>query len=1074
MKEILTKINRIRAIFALTMLVLTLASSMEVSAAKPLVPRLNLFDFEDGINSGNLWYPDGRIWLPVASNGTREFLLPVFIDNRWFSYVTTGFYGQDTIEYSADPIKSFQFKVVYNQNQLKAVGVQTSGPRHDPDGLTLSPYALDYEPLANGFNIDWSDSNDFSYLTYIKTDAQPVDRAKGRSIRITGSSSKALPNTSLTSAEFKVLLYIRFRIIPTNQTELATNQASNNPMYISNDTIKYNDWNVTTVPAFFNSRSYKVKVATDYPDLGAPANWTNGTLNFTGLAGIMNRDGYNPQPPNNTMFGNIYVKFFTDDPKFGFSTSRSIDPTPAVRLVDATNEGIWEIRTPITVDNVVGAPEVAKREVELFCSIASTRITDIIVESDSPWLLFQTLTKPGVSKSPNPIPSPKNVGTINWLDNGILGRNNVLDELGKETTFDGKVFLEVRCDPSKLTAGGNGEKEGIYVGYITFKSQFAKVNPVRLKVTFIYFKTPTEGRRPNLAAGIKLNISNSKQGATETTQIIFGSGPRATKNVDTLYGEYAYEFCNFCTDITKFGARFFPRNADGTDLYQFGLGDFCKNDETPRSTSRDIRNEADSLESIVYNVKFNAGGDQNYPVTLQWDTQDFPNGANLFIKDDLNGKLFPAVDMRNATVLGQYLRSFIIQDPKIDKFSIEYTPSKVIEYVDEKGDPIIQKGWNLLSLPVKSTNTTWNLVYPNAINRPYYFYLGGYQEDNVLRPGVGYFVKYGNQVDKTFSGSVITEISQATGTGYKMWPGDAGKGGWNSIGALSYPISISNIDFTKFGTKTPDKNYTMKFGVWGYNTNNGYEEVSELRPGKGYFIKVNVDGYLLMTGPFRKKDNLDVAKLEKETIYNQSTAITIADNGQSKSTVYVSKNSNLEVANFEMPPAPPVSLFDVRFTNGGNVDNSNVSVIKLQGVMYPVSLSVNNAKDNYTFMDALTGKVYGTVIKGSNNVIVIDEKLSNNIKVVATEDGNSNFELSTFPNPVVSDVNFNYTLSSNELVNISIYNQVGGLVANVVNEFQKAGSKVTSFDATNLTSGSYIVRFNAGAINATRKLTIVK
>lgn len=1080
MKEIFTKLTGIRRVFALTLLLLALTSTADMYSIEiPKIPKLNLVGGDDSYDLS--WYPDGRIWLPVAANGTREFLLPVFIDNRWFSYVTAGggSNGQDTIYYVADPIKSFQFKILYNQEALRAVGVQTSGPRHDPEGLSNSPYALDYEPLANGFNIDWADSNDFSYLTYIFDSPIAGDRQKGRAIRITGSSDKALPNTNLNSAEYKVLLYVRFRIVPQSQTDVGS--SGNSPLYISNDTIKYNDLNVTREAPFVKYRPYNtgpLGAENQFKDPPSPpVKWGDKNGLMTGLSGISNRDGYtlSTQPPNNTMYGNIYVRFFSAMPTFGFKTSRAIDPPDAVRLVDPNNLSMYEIRTPITVDNVVGAPEVARREVEVFDGTPSTRLNDINIESDSPWLEFQTVTKAGLSKSPNPIPSATRKGYINWVDNGILGPQGYDDELGKKTALDGKIYLEVRCDPSKLTNGGAGtEKEGIYVGYLTFKSQFADVSPVRLKVTFIYFKTPVEGRRANTAAGIKLKISNSKQGTTESTQIIFGTGPRATKNVDSLYGEYAYEYCNFCTDPGTFGARLFPRKPDGTDLYEFGLGDFCKNDENPRSSSRDIRNEADSLESIIYNIKFNAGGDPNYPVTLLWDTQDFPDGANLFIKDDLNGKLFPAVDMRNATVLGQYLRSFIIQDPKIDKFSIEYTPSKVIEYVDERGEPIIQKGWNLLSLPVKSTNTTWNNVYPNAINRPYYFYLGGYQEDQVLRAGVGYFIKYGAKIDKTFAGSVISEISEASNNTYKMWPGDAGKGGWNSIGSLSYPISINNIDFDKFGSNTPDKNYTMKFGVWGYNTNNGYYEVSEIRPGLGYFIKVNVDGYLKLTGPFRKKDNMDISRLEKETVYNQSTAITVADNGQSKSTVYVSKNSDLEIANFEMPPVPMPSLFDVRFSTGNNVDNSSVSVIKLQGAMYPVSLTVTNAKDNYTFIDALTGKVFGTVLKGTNGNIVINEKLSNNIKVVATEGGDNSFELSTYPNPVVSDVNFNYSLPSSELVNISIYNQVGGLVANVVNEYKKAGSNVANFDASNLNSGNYIVKFNAGAINATRKLTIVK
>ncbi len=112
---------------------------------------------------------------------------------------------------------------------------------------------------------------------------------------------------------------------------------------------------------------------------------------------------------------------------------------------------------------------------------------------------------------------------------------------------------------------------------------------------------------------------------------------------------------------------------------------------------------------------------------LEWDTEDFPPNAQLYLRDALNGIKFN-INMREATNIGGTRYSYTLNDPMDTTFVIEYTLPKVIQYVDVQGNPIIKRGWNLLSIPVKPLDLNYLKIYPNAVNIPYFFSQNQYQQ----------------------------------------------------------------------------------------------------------------------------------------------------------------------------------------------------------------------------------------------------------------------------------------------------------------------------------------------------------
>jgi parallel beta-helix repeat protein len=79
-----------------------------------------------------------------------------------------------------------------------------------------------------------------------------------------------------------------------------------------------------------------------------------------------------------------------------------------------------------------------------------------------------------------------------------------------------------------------------------------------------------------------------------------------------------------------------------------------------------------------------------------------------------------------------------------------------------------------------------------------------------------------------------------------------------------------------------------------------------------------------------------------------------------------------------------------------------------------------------------------------------------------------------YPNPFNPVTNIKYELPKDVLVTIKIYDILGREIKTLVNDFQRTGEYVISFNGNNIASGVYFYRIVAGEFNSVKRMVLIK
>lgn len=147
----------------------------------------------------------------------------------------------------------------------------------------------------------------------------------------------------------------------------------------------------------------------------------------------------------------------------------------------------------------------------------------------------------------------------------------------------------------------------------------------------------------------------------------------------------------------------------------------------------------------------------------------------------------------------------------------------------------------------------------------------------------------------------------------------------------------------------------------------------------------------------------------------------------------------------------------LRTTNGGATWTSQSS-----GLTILFSVSFTDANNGTAVGD------YGTILRTTNGGVTFIEE--EQIDEVPKE-----FLLSkNYPNPFNPNTKIKYALSSQQYAIIKIYDILGNEVETLVSEEKPAGTYEITWDGTNLSSGVYFYRLQAGSFIETKKMVLIK
>ena len=365
----------------------------------------------------------------------------------------------------------------------------------------------------------------------------------------------------------------------------------------------------------------------------------------------------------------------------------------------------------------------------------------------------------------------------------------------------------------------------------------------------------------------------------------------------------------------------------------------------------------------------------------------------------------------------------------------------------------IADGWNMVSIPGlnspdQNVGTWWAFKDPAA---NVFKYAGGYQAVATATPGLGYWMK-------NSGARVYNTGDEWPAGGIQVVAHDplAGASGWNLIGGYEIVATTALITTVPGGLQSGPV----------YKYSGGYQVATTLDPGYGYWIKLTGAGQIIIPET--------LAKGEKpiEWFPEDWGKIVLTDAAGVSYTLYAVKGE-VDLSQYELPPAPMAGMFDIRFSSGRIAEdiNSSMQTIDMSGITYPLTVRVDNM--DIRLMDE-TGKTVNVNLKSGEDVVIGDATI--NKLMVSTQLIPEKYALEqNYPNPFNPSTVIEFSLPEDVgNVQLSIYNTLGEKVAELVNTTLVAGKYQYQWNAQNVATGMYIYELRTDKFVSVKKMLLLK
>ncbi|MBI3194792.1 MAG: T9SS type A sorting domain-containing protein, partial [Ignavibacteriae bacterium] len=439
-------------------------------------------------------------------------------------------------------------------------------------------------------------------------------------------------------------------------------------------------------------------------------------------------------------------------------------------------------------------------------------------------------------------------------------------------------------------------------------------------------------------------------------------------------------------------------------------------------------------------------------VEIQYD--EIPVDLTRFIS-------YIAIETPGTNSLSVFKYNGSPQDMLFDTIlTFRFTPAVRVSVCDK---------WDMLSLPVLPFDGDYRptSIYPSAVSDAFvYCDAVQYCARNQLTMGEGFWLKFNGASSLRIVGEKIAYLEVPVVKS------------WNLIGSISYSLPTYRISHDPWWAELGP--------FWEWNCN-GYIQVNQLKPGKGYWVRSDTNAILYL-------DILNWGKTpqQQEVTLEQLDEFTLQDASGGSQSLYIGKETgiNVPLRYFELPPMMQ-EMFDARFASGRMVevysetmhkDEQSRFVIELSNVSFPVTVKPlfnSDPEVQYVVSDDENGKYIGEQVIHSKEEITISHSSVKRI-VIKVSNGSvalpKEFSLrQNYPNPFNPKTLLKYELPMDAHVTLKLFNILGQEVATLVNGIQEAGYHTKVWSAESMPSGMYFYRLEAtGVSDPTQRFTDVK
>lgn len=239
-------------------------------------------------------------------------------------------------------------------------------------------------------------------------------------------------------------------------------------------------------------------------------------------------------------------------------------------------------------------------------------------------------------------------------------------------------------------------------------------------------------------------------------------------------------------------------------------------------------------------------------------------------------------------------------------------------------------------------------------------------------------------------------------------------------------------------------------------------------------------------------DNKEYYKLEEYFVNKENISIKFERIDSLSGLIYQYDNDCADKERIidDLSAQPGDSIFIARFYNCGyqlpsffaeekinNVLNNNVFTRRFDEFMTDNAYSYILAKgfgltnvENGYFAGRITFRILGCIINGIvfGDTTATDVKLENNLTPTA-------YNLSqNYPNPFNPSTTIKFQIPKASQVKLEVYDVLGNLIQTVVDEYKSAGNYQAEVNLSNLSSGIYFYKLQAGDCLSSKKMVLMK